>query len=121
MNNQKIKPSWYAFVFQYNENKSKIPINKFYQALRKEGLVEIDQPNSTCPLNLLPLFQQPQKLFPIYQQHKFSYKKGDFPKAEKFYKNAIKIPIWTKIKDWSVMKLYIDGIEKVLKNITELK
>ncbi|MBU4347184.1 DegT/DnrJ/EryC1/StrS family aminotransferase [Patescibacteria group bacterium] len=121
INNQKIKPSWYAFVFQYHENKTGVSINKFYQALKQEGLVEVDQPGSTCPLNLLPLFQKPAELFPIYRQYKFSYKKGEFPKAESFYNNAVKIPVWARVQDWPAMKLYIDGIEKVLININELK
>jgi dTDP-4-amino-4,6-dideoxygalactose transaminase len=121
INNQKIKPSWYAFVFQYHENKTGVSINKFYQALKQEGLVEVDRPGSTCPLNLLPLFQKPAELFPIYTRYKFFYKKCEFPKAESFYNNAIKIPVWSRMQDWSAMKLYIDGIEKVLININELK
>jgi len=119
--NSSIKPSWYAFAFQYNETKAGVPIELFYEALRVEGLVEVDRPSSTCPLNLLPLFQKPQEIFPIYKKYKFSYKKNDFPRAENFYKSLIKIPIWVKNKDWTVMKSYVDGLEKVLNNINELK
>ena len=92
--NSKIKPSWYGFVFQYKrEELENLPIEKFFEVLQTEGLSEVDRPGSTCPLNLLSLFQKPIDFFPIYKKHSFSYKAGDFPKAEKFYQNAIKLPV----------------------------
>lgn len=91
----KIAPAWYSFVFQYRPEELKnLPIERFFEALQAEGLSEVDRPGSTCPLNLLPLFRNPTELFPIYQKHYFSYKPGDFPKAEKFHQNAIKLPVW---------------------------
>lgn len=113
-----IMPSWYAFIIQYKSNN--VNLEKFYDALQMEGLCEADLPKSTCPLNLLPLFQNPTDLFPIYKDQKWFYKEGEFPKAEKFYKNVIKIPIWARKKDWNIMKLYVQGIEKVLNNLSEL-
>ena len=85
-----------------------------------EGLSEVDRPGSTCPLNLLPLFQNPVELFPIYEKHPFSYKPGDFPKAEKFYRNAIKLPIWATKKDLKMVSLYISGIKKIVNNFQDL-
>ncbi len=118
----KLEPSWYAFVFQYNsEHLGNLSIEKFFQALQAEGLNEIDRPGSTCPLNLLPLFQNPGELFPIYKKkYHFSYKPGDFPKAEKFYQNAIKLPVWAFKKDAKLVNLYIKGIKKVIKNYYNL-
>lgn len=118
----KLKPSWYAFVFQYNsKNLGNLSIEKFFQALQAEGLNEIDRPGSTCPLNLLPLFQNPEELFPVYKKkYHFSYKPGDFPKAEKFYQNAIKLPVWSFKKDAKLVNLYIKGIKKVIKNYYNL-
>ncbi len=117
----KIKPSWYAFVFQYKKEKLKnLPVEKFFEALQSEGLEEIDRPCSTCPLNLLPLFQTPEKLFPIYKKYPFSYRPGDFPRAEKFYHNAIKLPVWGQKGNLRLVKLYIQGIKKVIKNFTDL-
>jgi len=56
--NDDIQPSWYALVFQYNSKFfQNLPIEKFFDALQKEGLSEVDRPGSTSPLNLLPLFQ----------------------------------------------------------------
>lgn len=112
-----IQPSWYAFVFQYNQKElNNLSIEKFFEALQSEGLNEVDRPGSTCPLNLLPLFQNPAELFPVYKNQYFSYKPGDFPKAEKFYQNAIKLPVWAFKKDLKFVNLYIEGIKKVIRN-----
>jgi dTDP-4-amino-4,6-dideoxygalactose transaminase len=119
--NSEIEPSWYAFVFQYKSKElDNLPIEKFFEALQTEGLSEVDRPGSTCPLNLLPLFQNPSELFPVYRKHYFSYKPGDFPKAEKFYQNAIKLPVWASKNDLKFVNLYIRGIKKVIKNYRNL-
>jgi len=111
-----VKPSWYSLVLQYKQHEmGGLPIETFVEALRAEGLSEIDRPGSTCPLNLLPLFQTPQELFPIYKKHQFSYKPGDFPRAEQYYRNAIKLPVWTFQKDQKIVDAYIRGIKKVVK------
>jgi len=108
-------------VFQYRAEELKnLSIEKFFNALQAEGLSEVDRPGSTCPLNLLPLFQNPVELFPICKKNLFSYKPGDFAKAEKFYQNAIKLPIWATKKDLKMVKLYISGIKKVINNLHDL-
>jgi len=113
-------PSWYAFVFQYNKKElNGLSINKFFEAIQAEGCLEADMPGSTCPLNILPLFQKPGKLFPYYK-NKLHYKIGDFPIAEKFFKNAIKLPVWVNSKDLNLVNLYLDAIEKVINNHKEL-
>ncbi|MGH2640044.1 MAG: DegT/DnrJ/EryC1/StrS family aminotransferase, partial [Rhabdochlamydiaceae bacterium] len=85
-------PSWYAYLFHYNgEELGNLPISRFYEALKAEGGKEFDRPNSTCPLNYLPLFQDPTAVYPDY---KISYKKGDFPAAESFHETSIKMPVW---------------------------
>lgn len=119
--NSKIEPSWYVFLFQYkSEELNFLPIEKFFEALQAEGLAEIDRPDSTCPLNLLPLFQNPSELFQIYKKYPFSYKPGDFPKAEKFYQNAIKLPVWAKRENLKFVNSYIRGIKKVIQNHQDL-
>jgi len=119
--NSEIELSWYGFVFQYkSEELENLSIEKFFEALQSEGLSEIERPGSTCPLNLLPLFQNPGDLFPIYKKYPFSYKVGDFPKAEKFYQNAIKLPVWAFRKDLKWVNLYIAGIKKVINNSRDL-
>ncbi len=116
-----LKPSWYAFLFQYkSQDFQDFPIEKFFEALQIEGLIEIDRPSSTCFLNYLPLFQSPTELFPIYKKYSFSYKQGDSPKAEKFYQNAIKLPVWAFKKDLKMVSLYLLGIQKVINSYRDL-
>lgn len=116
-----LSSSWYALIFKYKPEKlNGLSIDKFFEALQAEGLVEVDRPGSTSPLNLLPLFQNPSELFPVYKKYPFFYKPGDFPVAEKFYESIIKIPVWANSKDKNIVKLYIKGIEKVIKNHKDL-
>lgn len=119
--NKEVEPSWYALTLQYNAvSLDGLPIEKFVGALMAEGLIDVDRPMSTSPLNLLPLFQKPQVLFPIYNQYPFSYKPGDFPKAELFYKKTIKIPIWHSYSGEGIMNNYVQGFVKVLTHYKEL-
>mgnify|MGYP001558303849 FL=1 len=116
-----IQPSWYALVFQYkSEAFQGLPIERFSEALQAEGLLEADRPGSTSPLNLLPLFQNPTELFPVYKNNKFSYSPGEFPHAEKFYQNAIKFPVWAEQKYAHVVASYIRGIKRVTDNYQQL-
>ncbi len=112
--------SWYAFIIKYiPQELNNVPIKKFHQFLLNNGCVDADIPGSTCPLNILPLFQEPGFLFPTYN-NKFSYKKGDFPNAEKFYKSIIKIPVWDDISDINITKHYVSKIKEFIK-IHEVK
>ncbi len=116
---KKIKHGWYAFIIKYvPEELGNLPIEKFYEALKAEGCYELDIPNSTSPLNLLPLFQNSSKLFPEYTQ--VHYKKGDFPRAERFFSSILKLPVWHEKKDEKIVDLYIKTFKKVIKNYRQL-
>lgn len=116
-----MRPSWYALVFQYEPSHFRdLSIDNFFEALQAEGLIEADRPGSTSPLNLLPLFQDPAKLFPYYRDNPFSYKPGEFPRAEKFHKFAIKLPVWGELKYSRMIKAYIRGIKRVSNNYQQL-
>jgi len=114
MTDENIQPSWYALVFLCKFKQRSAA--EIVGALKAEGLNSIDLPKSTSPLNLLSLFQDPTELFPIYKnkESNFSYKEGDFPKAEKFYKTAIKMPVGSYLSEDKLTKQYIKGIKKVL-------
>ncbi|MBU1038814.1 DegT/DnrJ/EryC1/StrS family aminotransferase [Patescibacteria group bacterium] len=117
-----VLPSWYALVWRYQANQlGNIPINTLYNALQAEGLTEFDLPNSTCPLNKLPLLQNPHLLFPQLYPNKTMYKPEQFPNAEKFYKQAIKLSIWVNPSDKKIIGQYIDGFKKVLHNYRDLQ
>ena len=111
-----IKPSWYAFTFflkdEFLQNN---PLSKIISMCQNNGLIDLDNPGSTKPLNLLPLFQDPTNLFPIYKNKgsRFSYKAGDFPNAEKLFKSLIKMPVGVDKEDNKIMNIYIQGIKKI--------
>lgn len=117
---ENIKPSWYAFILQYvAEELEGLSIERFYQALIAEGCLELDRPGSTCPLNYHPLFQKPEVLFANYKD-RFSYRPGDFPGAEKFHENSLKLPVWHLPEDEKIMNLYVQAFEKVIENYKDL-
>ena len=65
---KKIKPSWYSLTFLLKDNYlDNNGIKSFLSYFHDKGLVDIDNPGSTKPLNLLPLFQKPEALFPVYK------------------------------------------------------
>lgn len=113
-----VEPSWYALVLQYQpQDNGNLSRDKFYQALQAEGCSELDIPNSTCPLNYHPLFQQPQTLFPEY---KSMVTNVSFPNADLFYQKALKLPVWHETKDIKLVKLYAQAFKKVINNYQEL-
>ncbi len=117
-----VLPSWYALVWQYQSDYfNGLPINVFHKALQAEGLVDFDLPGSTCPLNNLPLFQNPHKLFPQFYSDKKLYQPEQFPNADRFYKQALKVSIWVRPSDKHIANLYIDGLKKVLYNYQTLQ
>ncbi len=112
--------TWYSLVIQYvPEELDGIPFKKFYEALLEEGCAELDHPGSTMPLNITSLFQDPSLLFPNYAGE-LNYKEKDFPNAEKFYANALKLPVWHDLKDMKIVESYIHAFKKVIKNYKEL-
>ena len=114
------EPSWYGFVIQYRpEDLDGLPIEKFYKALQAEGCMELDRPGSTCPLNYHQLFQNPASLFQNYEG-KVNYKRGDFPSAERFHENSLKLPVWHEAKDHDIIEGYIRAFKKVIKNYHEV-
>ena len=115
-----VRSSWYGLVLQYQrEELDGLPIERFYQALRAEGCHELDRPGSTCPLNLLPLFQKPGPLFPQLTG-KFAYAHGDFPRAEAIHGNTLKLPVWHREKDMPLVDRYIEAFRKVTDNCRDL-
>lgn len=113
-------PSWYAYLLQYKpEELGGLPIDKFYSALKAEGCIEVDRPGSTCPLNYLPLFQDPSMIFPNYMG-KVKHSRGEFPVAEKFHEHSIKLPVWYDPNDKEIVDLYIQSFRKVIENYREI-
>lgn len=110
--------SWYALILKYNRDEMMgVSRERFVEAIHAEGAVEVDIPGSTCPINDLELFENPNELF---KESNFSYRKGEFKNAEKFFNCIIKLPVWYNEEDKDIVIKYIRAIKKVAKNINEL-
>ncbi|WP_326642310.1 DegT/DnrJ/EryC1/StrS family aminotransferase [Streptosporangium sp. NBC_01755] len=115
-----VRASWYGLPLRYvTDELDGLPIERFYEALHAEGCREVDRPGSTCPLNLLPLFQEPGPLFPEYSE-RLNYSPGAFPKAEAIHHNTLKLPVWHREEDMSLVDSYIEAFHKVAENYRDL-
>lgn len=107
------RPSWYGMIIRYDSDElNGLPIHRFYDALKAEGCLELDRPGSTCPLNLHPLFQAPAALFPHHTGMP-SYAAGQFPRAEAFHANTLKLPVWHREEDVPLADAYVGAFAKV--------
>ncbi|OKJ97524.1 DegT/DnrJ/EryC1/StrS family aminotransferase [Amycolatopsis sp. CB00013] len=115
--------AWYGYPIIYSVDElGGLPIEKFFEALQAEGLLDVDRPGSTCPLNLLPLFQDPRPLFPHHPYvGQISYRPGQFPVAERLHANTLKLPVWHRERDISLAQKYAAGFRKVVGFHHELK
>lgn len=107
-----VRSSWYGLPLRYAASElDGVPVERFYEALHAEGCREVDRPGSTCPLNLLPLFQTPEPLFPEYRRLRYAC--GDFPIAEAVHHSTLKIPVWHRKEDMPLVDSYIVAFRKV--------
>lgn len=108
------KCSYYAMIIKYDKTKfNDIPIEKFIEALNAEGGIEFDKPGSTCPLNRLEIFKNPNYFYKEY--HKIINSNESFINADKFYDNSFKLPIWYEQSDIDIVIKYCDILIKVSK------
>lgn len=106
-------PSWYAFIMQYKPERISISLEQFHVMLQGEGLTEVDLPNSTTPLYNLPLFKDPSIPLSRYFKNSSSPDTNSYQGSDKFYKNAIKLPVWCRPEDQPIVDKYIQVIKKV--------
>lgn len=88
------KSAWHLYPIRISKDRK-----KFFDYLTKNGI--------GAQVHYMPLH-----LHPFYQK-KFNYKKGDFPVAEKYYEEAVSLPIF-----YSLTK---NDFEKVIKIISSFK
>ncbi|MCY4328699.1 MAG: UDP-4-amino-4,6-dideoxy-N-acetyl-beta-L-altrosamine transaminase [Endozoicomonadaceae bacterium] len=75
--------SYHLYIIRLQPDKTRASHPKVFSFLRKQGI--------GVNLHYIPVHTQP-----YYQQAGFSY--GDFPEAEKYYTEAISLPLFPKIK-----------------------
>lgn len=113
--------SWYGLPLRYDPGElDGLPVERFYDAVRAEGCLEADRPGSTCPLNLLPLFQNSAPLLPGYTPP-LSYAPDDFPAADAVHAATIKLPVWHREEDMPLVDSYIEAFRKVTQHHHDLK
>ena len=74
---------------------------------RKKVMNELREKNIGTQVLYIPIHTQP------YYQKEYGCKWGDYPKAEKYYKNSLILPLYPKMTD--------EDVDYVIKSILELK
>ncbi|MFJ1758589.1 DegT/DnrJ/EryC1/StrS family aminotransferase [Kitasatospora sp. NPDC088134] len=116
-----VVPSWYGLTMLYRpEELGGLPIEKFHDALLAEGATAYDRPGSTCPMNQLPLYQQPNLLFPGHPHSHRPYRPGMFPVAEHAHRHTVKLPVWHRSADLETAEAYVHAAVKVSDHYKEL-
>jgi len=93
-----VKSAWHIYPIQLNLKKLKSDRKRIFEELQKQGIgVQVHY----LPLNLHSFYKK-----------EFGYKKGDFPKAENYYKRAITLPLFPKMTN--------KDVERVIKIIKEV-
>lgn len=96
-----IKTVYHIYVIQLRTEMLKVGRKEVFEALRAE--------NIGVNVHYMPVHLHP------YYQREFGYKKGDYPRAERYYERAITLPIFPKMDDRDVEDV-IEGVKKVIFN-----
>ena len=94
-----VKTAYHLYMIQLNLDKLKTGRKEIFDALRAE--------NIGVHVHYIPLHLQP------YYQEVFGYKKGDFPIAEKYYNQALTLPLFPKMSEKEVNDV-INAVKKVI-------
>jgi perosamine synthetase len=95
-----VKAVYHIYVIQLRTELLKVGRKEIFEALRAE--------NIGVNVHYMPLH-----LHPFYQRE-FGYKKGDYPKSERYYERAITLPIFPKMSAEDVADV-IKAVRKVIK------
>lgn len=95
-----VKSAYHIYVIQLRTELLKADRKEVFEALKAE--------NIGVNVHYIPLHLQP------YYQREFGYKKGDYPKAEKYYERAITLPLFPRMSDEDA-KDVIEAVKKVIR------
>jgi perosamine synthetase len=101
MESADVKAAYHIYVIQLRTELLKVGRKEIFEALRAE--------NIGVNVHYMPLH-----LHPFYQRE-FGYRKGDYPKAERYYGRTITLPIFPKMSDEDVEDV-IKAVKKVIKS-----
>ena len=91
--------AWHIYPLQFDLAKLKISRKEIFEKLAEQGI--------KCQVHYLPVH-----LHPFYQKN-FGYKKGDFPIAERYYQQAITLPLFPKMTNQEV-EYVIKAVKKII-------
>ena len=96
-----VKAAYHIYIIQLQTELLKVGRKEVFEALRME--------NIGVNVHYMPLHLHP------FHQREYGYKKGDYPKAERYYEQAITLPLFPKMSDEDVEDV-IEGVRKVINN-----
>jgi UDP-4-amino-4,6-dideoxy-N-acetyl-beta-L-altrosamine transaminase len=99
MESADVKAVYHIYVIQLRTELLKVGRKEIFEALRAE--------NIGVNVHYMPIHLHP------YYQREFGYKKGDYPRAEKYYERAITLPVFPKMGDEDVRDV-IEAVQKVI-------
>lgn len=108
-----MEPAWYALVVRFVASGAPKELTResYVEELHQRGLCEVDIPKSNRLLHKEPLYTTRQTLFLHLYPDKILQglrKNTNFPVAQVFYDEAIKLPVWTRRSDQAVVDHYLD-------------
>ena len=95
-----VKSAWHIYPIQLQG----VDRKKIFEGLRKMGI--------GVQVHYMPLHLQP------FYRKKFGYKEGDFPVAEKYYNQALTLPLFPKMTNNEVERS-VSAVKQVTKNKNE--
>lgn len=106
-------PNWYGLMFHLDrELFSRGLHGEVLAALAAEGCLCVDHPKITAPVHRFPLFREPGRVFPGYA----SLPERAFLGAEDFFARALKLPVWHREEDATLVEQYLIAIRKVMRH-----
>lgn len=115
---------FFRYVVHYDKAQlTELPLPRYVDALRAEGVEEV-QPGSLCkPLHLTPFFQTLEDRMhrsglPRRGEHvsrELVYRPGDFPRAEQFSASTLQFPAFTEPSE-HIIDAYVDAMRKVARH-----
>ncbi len=96
---EKVKAVYHIYIIQLKTEKLKVGRREVFETLRVE--------NIGVNVHYIPVHLQP------FYQNRFGYRKGDYPKAERYYDRAITLPIFPSMSDGDVEDV-IEAVTKVI-------
>lgn len=96
-----VKAVYHLYVIQLRMEMLKVGRKEIFKALRAENIG-------------VNVHYVPVHLHPFYR-NRFGYKRGDFPKAERYYDRAITLPIFPRMTNGDVTDV-IEAVNKVIRH-----